>query len=50
MLRPVERFIRAFGGRQVQFPRLTRGATLAGQLALMAYDLYSSRKRQSANA
>jgi hypothetical protein len=50
MLRPVERFIRACGGRQVQFPRFTHGATLAGQLALIAYDLYSSRKRQSANA
>ena len=50
MLRPVERFIRGCGGRQVQFPRVTRGATLAGQLALIAYDLYSSRKRQSANA
>ncbi len=50
MLRPVERFIRGCGGRQVQFPRVTRGATLAGQLALIAYELYSSRKRQSANA
>ena len=50
MLRPVERFIRGCGGRQVQFPRITRGATLAGQLALVAFDLYSSRKRQSANA
>ena len=50
MLRPVERFIRGCGGRQVQFPRVTRGATLAGQLALVAYELYSSRKRQSANA
>jgi hypothetical protein len=50
MLRPVERFIRACGGRQVQFPRFTRGASMAGQLALIAYDLYSSRQRQSANA
>ena len=36
MLRPVERFFRAFGGRQVQFPRLTCGTTSMGQLALMA--------------
>jgi hypothetical protein len=50
MLRPVERFIRTFGGRQVQFPRFTRGATLAGQVALLAYELYASRKRQSADA
>jgi lipid II:glycine glycyltransferase (peptidoglycan interpeptide bridge formation enzyme) len=50
MLRRVERFVRAFGGRQVQFPRLTCGATLKGQLALMAYELHSARKRQAANA
>jgi hypothetical protein len=50
MLRLVERFIRTFGGRQVQFPRFTRGATLTGQVALLAYDLYASRKRQSADA
>jgi Acetyltransferase (GNAT) domain len=50
MLRGVERFIRAFGGRQVQFARLMRGGTLKGQLALMAYELHSARKRQAANA
>jgi hypothetical protein len=50
MLLPVERFIRAFGGRQVQFARLMHAGTLKGQLALMAYDLHSARKRQSANA
>ena len=50
MLQPVERFIRAFGGRQVQFARLVRAGTLKGQLALMAYDLHSARKRQAANA
>jgi hypothetical protein len=49
MLRPVERFFRAFGGRQVQLPRLARGATLKGQLALIATDLYYARKRQAAN-
>jgi hypothetical protein len=50
MLQPVERFIRTFGGRQVQFPRLMHAGTLKGQLAFMGHDLYSSRKRQSANA
>jgi lipid II:glycine glycyltransferase (peptidoglycan interpeptide bridge formation enzyme) len=49
MLQPVERFFRAFGGRQARFARLTRGATLKGQLALMAYELRSARKRRSAN-
>jgi hypothetical protein len=49
MMRRVERFVRAFGGRQVQFPRLTSGATLKGQLALMAYDLHSARKRRGAD-
>jgi hypothetical protein len=50
MLRGVERFIRAFGGRQVQFARLVHAGTLKGQLALMAYDLRSARQRQAANA
>jgi hypothetical protein len=49
MLQPVERFVRAFGGGQVQFPRLTRGATLKGQLALLAYDLRSARQRRTAH-
>jgi hypothetical protein len=49
MLRPVERFFRAFGGRQVSFPRLTRGRTLKGRVALLAYDLRSARKRLRAN-
>jgi Acetyltransferase (GNAT) domain len=49
MLQPVERFVRAFGGRQVQFPRLTRGATLRGQLALIAYDWRSARTRRTAH-
>ena len=43
MLRRVERFVRAFGGRQVQFR--ASHAPPAGQLALMAYDLHSARKR-----
>ena len=50
MLQPVERFFRTFGGRQVQFVRLMHAGTLKGQLALMAYDLHSARKRQSASA
>ena len=49
MLLPVERFIRGFGGKQVRFSRLTRGTTLRGQLAVVAYDLRSARKRASAN-
>ena len=47
MLQPVERFFRAFGGRQVRFARLARGATLKGQLALMAYEWSHARKRRS---
>jgi Acetyltransferase (GNAT) domain len=49
MLLPVERFIRGFGGRQIRFSRLTRGTTLRGRLALVAYDLRSARKRGRAN-
>jgi hypothetical protein len=49
MLQPVERFFRAFGGKQIRFSRLTRGATLRGQLALMAYEWSRGRKRRSAN-
>jgi hypothetical protein len=49
MLQPIERFFRAFGGQQIQAPRLTRGCTLKGQLALVAYDLLSARKRRRAN-
>jgi Acetyltransferase (GNAT) domain len=49
MLQPVERFFRAFGGQQRQAPRLTRGCTLKGQLALIAYDLRAARKRCAAN-
>jgi lipid II:glycine glycyltransferase (peptidoglycan interpeptide bridge formation enzyme) len=47
MLQPVERFFRAFGGRQVRFARLARGATLKGQLALMAYEWNHARQRRS---
>ena len=47
MLQPVERFIRTFGGRQVQFPRLLHAGTLKGQLALMAYEWSHARKRRS---
>jgi hypothetical protein len=47
MLQPVERFFRAFGGRQVRFAHLARGATLKGQLALMAYEWNHARKRRS---
>jgi lipid II:glycine glycyltransferase (peptidoglycan interpeptide bridge formation enzyme) len=47
MLQSVERFFRAFGAQQVQFPRLTRGATLRGQLALMSYEWSRARKRCS---
>ena len=39
MLRPVEHFIRSFGARQVQYPRLARGGTLKGRLALLAHEL-----------
>src|SRR5919106_2186938 len=49
MLQPVERFFRAFGARQVPYARLTRGATLLGELALLAYEWRSARKRRSAN-
>jgi hypothetical protein len=49
MLQPIERFFRAFGGQQLQAPRLTRGSTLKGQLALIAYDLRSARKRRTAH-
>lgn len=49
MLRPIERFFRGFGGRQVSFSRLTRGPTLKGQMALLAYDLRSARKRLRAH-
>jgi hypothetical protein len=49
MLQPIERFFRAFGGRQMQAPRLTRGCTLKGQLALIAYNLRSARKRRIAH-
>jgi Acetyltransferase (GNAT) domain len=49
MLQPIERFFRAFGGRQMQAPRLTRGCTLKGQLALIAYHLCSARKRRIAH-
>jgi hypothetical protein len=48
MLQPVERFLRAFGPRQVAYGELSRGATLKGRLALMAHELYSARKRRSA--
>ena len=34
MLQPVERFFRAFGGRQVRFPRLTRGRHPQGPAGL----------------
>jgi hypothetical protein len=46
MLQPVERFFRAFGARQVQYPQLSRGGTLKGQLALLAQELHSARKRR----
>jgi len=49
MLRPVERFFRAFGARQVPYARLTRGATLLGELALLAHEWRSARRRRSAN-
>jgi lipid II:glycine glycyltransferase (peptidoglycan interpeptide bridge formation enzyme) len=49
MLPSVERFFRGFGGKQVRFSRLTRGANLRGQLALMAYEWSRARKRRSAN-
>jgi hypothetical protein len=47
MLEPVERFFRAFGGRQIRFARLARGATLKGQLGLMAYEWSHARKRRA---
>jgi hypothetical protein len=46
MLQPVERFFRAFSARQVQYPQLSRGGTLKGQLALLAQELHSARKRR----
>jgi hypothetical protein len=48
MLQPVERFFRAFGARQVPYTRLTRGCTLKGELALLAYEWHAARKRRSA--
>jgi lipid II:glycine glycyltransferase (peptidoglycan interpeptide bridge formation enzyme) len=47
MLQPVERFVRAFGGKQLRFARLMHGGTVKGQLALMAYEWNHARKRQS---
>jgi Acetyltransferase (GNAT) domain len=46
MLRPVERFFRAFGARQLGYAVLSRGATLQGRLALIAHELLSARKRR----
>jgi Acetyltransferase (GNAT) domain len=48
MLQPVERFFRAFGARQVQYTELSRGGTLKGQLALLAHEFYTARKRRPA--
>jgi CelD/BcsL family acetyltransferase involved in cellulose biosynthesis len=44
MLQRLERFFRAFGARQVRYARVTRGATLKGRLALLAYELRSAHK------
>jgi hypothetical protein len=49
MVQGIERFFRAFGARQVPYARLTGGATLLGQLALLAHEWRSARKRRSAN-
>jgi hypothetical protein len=48
MLQPIERFVRAFGARQVPYPKLKRGLTLKGQLALLAHDLRELRNRSVA--
>jgi hypothetical protein len=48
MLQPIERFVRAFGARQVTYPKLKRGLTLKGQLALLAHDLRELRKHSVA--
>jgi hypothetical protein len=48
MLRPVEQFIRAFGGRQVKYARITRGATLKGRFALLADEIRRVRWRPAA--
>jgi hypothetical protein len=45
MLQTIERFVRAFGPRQVGYAQLSRGATLKGLLALMAHELRSARKQ-----
>jgi hypothetical protein len=47
MLQPVERFVRAFGGKQLRFARLMHGGTIKGQLALMAYEWNHARQRRS---
>jgi Acetyltransferase (GNAT) domain len=48
MLQPIERFVRAFGARQVTYPTLKRGLTLKGQLALLAHELRELRKHSVA--
>jgi Acetyltransferase (GNAT) domain len=48
MLQPVERFFRAFGGRQVQYARITRGGTLKGRFALLADEIRRVRWRSAA--
>ena len=43
MLQPVERFFRAFGARQVQYPHVSRGCSLRGRLAVLAQAYARSR-------
>jgi hypothetical protein len=43
MLQPVERFFRAFGGRQVRYAHVSRGCSLRGRLAVLAQAYARSR-------
>jgi hypothetical protein len=48
MLQRLERFFRAFGARQVCYARITRGTTLKGRLALLAYEFHRAHERRAA--
>jgi hypothetical protein len=48
MLENVEQSIRSFGGRQVQYARITRGGTLKGRFALLANEIRRARWRPAA--
>jgi Acetyltransferase (GNAT) domain len=45
MMRPVERFFRAFGGEPIACSQLVGGRTLAGRMALSITDLLIERRR-----